>query len=77
MISVKLLNENLFFTITNTVSHKVEITNNILKTEKHDKKHHGFGSGNAVLCAEKKGGALTYKCSDTHFVAELILPSID
>lgn len=76
-ISVKLLSENLFFTITNTVSHKVEITNNILKTEKLDKKRHGFGSGNAVLCAEKNGGALTYKCSDTHFVAELILPSID
>ncbi len=27
--------------------------------------------------AEKNGGALTYKCSDTHFVAELILSSID
>ncbi len=76
-ISVKLLSENLFFTITNTVSHKVEITNNILKTEKLDKKRHGFGSGNAMLCAEKNGGTLTYKCSDTHFVAELILPSID
>jgi len=76
-ISVKLLSENLFFTISNTVSHKVEIANNILKTEKHDNKRHGFGSGNAVLCAEKNGGALTYKCSDTHFVAELILPSID
>jgi len=76
-ISVKLLSENLFLTITNTVSHKAEIANNILKTEKRDKKHHGFGSGNAVLCAEKNGGALTYKCSDTHFAAELILPNID
>ncbi len=76
-ISVKLLSENLFFTITNSISHKVEITNNILKTEKLDKKRHGFGLENAVLCAEKNGGALNYKCSDTYFVAELILPSID
>ena len=50
---------------------------NILTTEKHDKRHHGFGSGNAVRCAEKNGGELIYKCSDTHFVAELILPNID
>ncbi len=76
-ISVKLLGENLFFTIKNTVLHKVDIENNVLKTEKHDKEQHGFGSGNAVMCAEKNGGALTYKCSDTHFEAELILPNID
>lgn len=76
-ISVKLLGENLFFIIKNTVLHKVEIENNVLKTEKHDKEQHGFGSGNAVRCAEKNGGALTYKCSDTHFEAELILPNID
>lgn len=76
-ISVKLLGENLFFLIKNTVLHKVEIENNVLKTEKHDKEQHGFGSGNAVICAEKNGGALTYKCSDTHFEAELILPNID
>lgn len=76
-ISVKLLGENLFFIIKNTVLHKVEIENNVLKTEKHDKKQHGFGSGNAVICAENNGGALTYKCSDTHFEAELILPNID
>lgn len=76
-ISVKLLDENLFFTIKNTVSHKIEIENNILKTEKQDTKHHGFGSGNAVMCAEKNGGMLTYKCLDTCFEAELILPNID
>ncbi len=76
-ISVKLLGENLFFTIKNTISHKIEIENNILTTEKQDTKHHGFGSGNAVMCAEKNDGALTFKCSDTHFEAELILPNID
>lgn len=76
-ISVKLLDENLFFTIENTISHKIEIVDNILKTENQDMKHHGFGSGNAVSCAEKNGGALTYKCSDTYFEAELILPNID
>lgn len=76
-ISVKLLGKNLFFTIKNTISHKIEIVDNILTTEKHDKRHHGFGSGNAVRCAEKNGGELIYKCSDTHFVAELILPNID
>lgn len=76
-ISVKLLGESLFFTIKNTISHKIEILNNILKTEKQDTKHHGFGSGNAVMCAEKNGGVLTYKCTDTYFEAELILPNID
>lgn len=76
-ISVKLLGKNLFFTIKNTISHKIEIVDNILTTEKHDKRYHGFGSGNAVRCAEKNGGELIYKCSDTHFIAELILPNID
>lgn len=76
-ISVKLLGKNLFFTIKNTISHKIEIVDNILTTEKHDKRDHGFGSGNAVRCAEKNGGELIYKCSDTHFLAELILPNID
>lgn len=76
-ISVKLLGENLFFIIKNTVLRKVEIENNVLKTEKCDKEQHGFGSGNAVMCAEKNGGALTYTCSDTHFEAELIIPNID
>lgn len=73
-ISVKVLEGNLFLSIKNTVSHKIEIENNMLKTEKEDKERHGYGSGNAVLCAEKNGGTLTYKCSDTHFEAELILP---
>lgn len=76
-ISVKLLGESLFFTLKNTISYKIEIVNNILKTDKRDTKHHGFGSGNAVACAEKNGGALTYKCTDTYFAAELILPNID
>ncbi len=75
-ISVKLLGENLFFIIKNTVLRKVEIENNILKTDKQDKEQHGFGSGNAIICAEKNGGTLTYKCSDTHFEAELIIPNI-
>lgn len=76
-ISVKLLGENLYFTIKNTVLHKVEIENNVLKTDKQDTERHGFGSGNAVMCAEKNDGVLTYKCSDNHFEAELILPNID
>lgn len=77
VISVKLLRENLYFTIKNSISHKIEIVNNILTTEKQDTKHHGFGSGNAVMCAEKNGGELMYKCSDTYFEAELIIPNID
>ena len=77
VISVKLLGENLYFTIKNSISHKIEIVNNILTTEKQDTKHHGFGSGNAVMCAEKNGGELMYKCSDTYFEAELIIPNID
>ena len=76
-ISARLLDDNLFFTIKNTISHKIEIVNNILTTEKHDTRYHGFGSGNAVICAENNGGVLIYKCSDTHFEAELILPNID
>ena len=76
-ISVKLLDDNLFFTIKNSVSHKIEIVDNILTTEKHDKMHHGFGSENAVKCAEKNGGALIFKCSDTRFEAELTMPNID
>lgn len=76
-ISVRLLGKNLFFTIKNTISHKIEIVDNILITEKDDTRHHGFGSGNAANCAERNGGKLIYECSDTHFVAELILPNID
>ena len=76
-ISVRLLDDNLFFTIKNTISHKIEIVNNILTTEKYDTRYHGFGSGNAVKCADKNGGELIYKCSETYFEAELILPNID
>lgn len=76
-ISVKLLDENLFFTIKNTISHKIEIVDNVLTTEKHDTRNHGFGSENAVKCADKNGGELMYKCSDTYFEAELIIPNID
>lgn len=76
-ISVRLLGKNLFFTIKNTISHKIEIVDNILITEKDDTRRHGFGSGNAANCAERNGGKLIYECSDTHFVAELILPNID
>lgn len=76
-IFIKLLGENLFFVIKNTVSCKIEIFDNILQTEKRDKERHGFGSGNAVMCAEKNGGTLTYKCSDTYFEAELIHPNIN
>lgn len=76
-ISVRLLGENLFFLIKNTIPHKIEIVDNILITEKDDTRHHGFGSGNAANCVERNGGELIYKCSDTHFEAELILPNID
>ena len=76
-ISVKLVSDNLFLTVKNTVLHKVEIENNVLKTNKQDKTNHGYGSGNAVLCADRNSGTLTYKCSDTHFEAELILPNIN
>lgn len=75
-ISIKQLGENLFFVIKNTVPYKIEIVDNILQTDKQDKELHGFGTGNAVMCAEKNGGTLTYKCSDTHFEAELIIPNI-
>lgn len=75
-ISIKLLGSNLFFSIQNTVLHKVEVIDNTLKTEKSDTRQHGYGSGNAVICAERNGGSLLYRCSDTHFVAELILPSV-
>lgn len=76
-ISVRLLGENLFFTIKNTIPFKIEIVDNILTTEKQDVRHHGFGSVNAVKCAKKNGGELIFKCSDIHFEAELILPNID
>lgn len=75
-ISIKQLGENLFFVIKNTVPYKIEIVDNILQTDKRDKELHGFGTGNAVMCAEKNGGTLTYKCSDTYFEAELIIPNI-
>lgn len=75
-ITIKLLGTNLFFSIQNTVPHKVEIIDNTLKTEKSNTRQHGYGSGNAVICAERNGGSLLYRCSDTHFVAELILPSV-
>ena len=76
-ISVRLLGGSLFFSIKNTIPRKIEIVDNILITEKDDTRHHGFGSGNAANCVERNGGELTYKCSDIHFEAELVLTNID
>lgn len=76
-ISVKQLGNYLYVTVKNSVDHKVEIVDNVLSTDKKDKTIHGFGTKNSVICAEKNGGTLTYKCSDTYFEAELILPDSD
>ncbi len=76
-ISVKQLGDYLYVTVKNSVDHKVEIVDNVLSTDKKDKTIHGFGTKNSVICAEKNGGTLTYKCSDTYFEAELILPDSD
>lgn len=76
-IFIKHLDENLYFSIVNTVSHKVEINDNRLTTEKQNKQKHGYGTVNAVTCAEQNGGSLSFSCTDTHFTAELILPNIN
>lgn len=76
-ISVKTLGNYLYVTVKNSVDHKVEIADNVLTTDKQDKTIHGFGTKNSVICAEKNGGTLSYKCSDTYFEAELILPDAD
>lgn len=74
-ISVKMLGNYLYVTVKNSVDHKVEIVDNVLTTDKQDKDLHGFGTKNSVICAEKNSGTLSYKCSDTYFEAELILPN--
>ncbi len=74
-IFIKTLGGNLFVSVINTVQHRVEIIDNKLCTEKSDKLHHGYGTVNAQICAEQNGGTLTFKCSDTFFEAELIIPN--
>lgn len=74
-IFIKTLGGNLFVSVINTVQHRVEIIDNKLCTEKSDKLNHGYGTVNAQICAEQNGGTLTFKCSDTFFEAELIIPN--
>lgn len=76
-ILIRYLDKNLYFSIVNTVMHKVEINDNRLTTEKQDKQNHGYGAVNAVNCAQKNGGTLSFSCTDTHFTAELILPNVN
>lgn len=76
-IFIRYLDENLYFSIVNTVMHKVEINDNRLTTEKQNKQKHGYGTVNATNCAEQNGGSLSFSCTDTHFTAELILPNIN
>lgn len=75
-ISFKFAGPNLLCRIENTVNRKVEITDNVMQTEKDDKINHGYGTENARLCAEANEGSLTYQCSNEYFTAELVLPAI-
>lgn len=75
-ISFRFAGSNLFCEIRNTVSHKVEITNNKLVSEKADKINHGHGTENARLCAEANNGMLLYSCTEQYFTAELTLPML-
>ncbi|MBQ9767650.1 MAG: GHKL domain-containing protein [Lachnospiraceae bacterium] len=62
-----------FCTIKNTVLHPVQIRNNRMQTEKEDTRRHGYGTINAVKCAEKNGGELRFACEEKVFTAELLL----
>ena len=75
-ISFRFAGSNLFCEIRNTVSHKVEITNNRLVSENADKINHGHGTENARICAEANNGMLLYYCTDQFFTAELTLPML-
>lgn len=75
-ITFKFVGHNLFCEIKNSVSHKVEIVNNKLQTDKEDKTNHGFGTANVKECAERNEGTITFQCTDKIFTAELMLPMI-
>lgn len=75
-ISIKILGSSLYVTVVNPVAKRVEIVGNCLQSEKRDKLRHGYGTVNAVTCAERNGGSLIFKCSDTVFEAELIIPNV-
>lgn len=75
-ISFKFAGANLLCQIKNTVNKKIEITDNVMQTEKYDKINHGYGTENARLCTEANEGSLIYQCNNEYFTAELLLPAI-
>lgn len=75
-ISFKFIGSSLYCTIQNSVAGKVNVKNNMLETDKTDRKNHGFGTVNARECAEKYNGEITYSCDEHIFAAEIVVPQI-
>ena len=75
-IAFKFIGSSLYCTIQNSVSKKVNIKNNMLETEKDDKKNHGLGTVNARRCAEKYHGEITFSCDEHIFAVEIVIPKI-
>lgn len=75
-ISFKSIGESFFCEIKNSVPCKINISGNILMTEKSDKQNHGFGTKNALLAAENNGGSIVYSCDEEYFTAEILLINV-
>ena len=75
-LSIRIHQDSLYCLLENTISVRVIVNGNRLVTGKSNPQEHGFGTGNAVLCAKKYGGTVTYSCTDEVFQAEIVLPNI-
>lgn len=68
--------KSLIIKISNPVSKKAQINNNIPITSKKDKSIHGFGSMNIREVVEKYSGDIKYSCDDEKFEVEIYLDNI-
>lgn len=65
-----------FYTIafSNSVREPVKIRNNLVKTTKADKKHHGLGLSSVDAVIRKYNGSYTLQCKDMVFRVQAVFP---
>ena len=73
-ITIRSLNNLLNISITNPISDKPIIINNLIKTTKENRKEHGFGLLSIKKTVEKYNGFTTIECSDHIFNLTIDLP---
>ena len=73
-ITIRSLNNLLNISITNPISDKPIIINNLIKTTKENRKEHGFGLLSIKKTVEKYNGFTTIDCSDHIFNLTIDLP---